>query len=135
MSNAIRASYVSRADYRRRVAEEPGRFERIDGRIVAMAPERASHNRLKQSVWLALRNAVQTAGLSCEVFGDGMTVEIGEDHDYEPDGVLRCGPPLDGGMVAIPDPVAVAEVLSPSTARNDLFRKLVDYFHLPSVQH
>ena len=48
------------------------RFERVDGIVVAMAPERASHNRRKGSMRDALRRAANEAGLtSCEVFGDG----------------------------------------------------------------
>jgi Uma2 family endonuclease len=50
-----------------------GRFERIDGMVVAMAPERASHNLRKSAALVALRRAVREAGLtSCQVFGGGM---------------------------------------------------------------
>ena len=67
------------------------RFERIDGIVVAMAPERASQN-LRMGRRDALRRAVREAGLtSCEVLGYGMTVEV-EDSDFEPDALLRCGP-------------------------------------------
>jgi hypothetical protein len=39
---------MSRADYRRWAAAQPrGRFERIDGPVVAVAPERLSHCRLQ----------------------------------------------------------------------------------------
>ena len=43
-----------------------GRFERSDGIVVAMAPERASHNLRKGSARDALRRATEEAGLvSC----------------------------------------------------------------------
>ena len=58
-----------------------GRFERVDGLVVAMAPERASHAKRKSQAWLVLRQAVAAAGLSCEVYPDGMTVEVGESDD------------------------------------------------------
>jgi Uma2 family endonuclease len=62
-----------------------GRFERIDGIVVAMAPEPASHNLRKGSARDALRRALTRAGpTSCQVFGDGMTVQV-ENSDFEPD--------------------------------------------------
>ena len=126
---------MSRGDYRRWAeAHLSGRFERIDGVVVAMAPERASHADRKALIWLALRQAVVAAGLACHVYQDGMTVEV-DDNDFEPDAVLHCGERLPGDAVAIPDPMIVVEVLSPSTRGDDLTRTLVAYFRSPSVQH
>ena len=57
---------MSRDDYRRWAeAQARGRFERVDGVVVAMAPERASHADQKALIWLALRQAVAAAGLPC----------------------------------------------------------------------
>jgi Uma2 family endonuclease len=126
---------MSRADYRRWAEAQPdGRFERIDGVVVAMAPERLSHVDRKALVWLALRQAVAAAGLPCHVYGDGATVEV-DDNDFEPDAILRCGDELPGDGVSVPDPLVVVEVLSPSTRQADLTRKLVAYFRVPSVRH
>jgi Uma2 family endonuclease len=126
---------MSRDDYRRWTEQqERGRYERIDGMVIAMAPERASHVDRKTLVWFALRQAVAAAGLPCHVYGDGMTVEV-EDSDFEPDAIVRCGARLPGDAIAVPDPMVVVEVLSPSTRQNDLTRKLVAYFEVPSVQH
>jgi Uma2 family endonuclease len=135
MSNAVSTPYVTREAYHRHARAALGKFERVDGQIVAMAPERASHNKRKMAAWLALRTAIQNAKLPCEAYGDGMSIAVGEDHDYEPDAVVRRGDKLPGDAVAIPNPLVIVEVLSPSTARTDMFRKLVDYFRLPSVQH
>jgi Uma2 family endonuclease len=68
------------------------------------------------------------------VFSDGMTIEVGES-DYEPDAVLRCGQPLSGDAIAVPDPVVIVEVLSPSTSGIDRGVKLRDYFTVPSLRH
>jgi Uma2 family endonuclease len=126
---------MSRDEFRRWTqTQRSGRFERIEGAVVAMAPERASHADRKALAWLALRRAVAAAGLPCHVYPDGMTVEVG-DSDFEPDAVLRCGEPLPGDVLAVPDPLVVVEVLSPSTRGGDLTRKLVEYFRLPSVRH
>jgi Uma2 family endonuclease len=126
---------MSRDEYRRWAESQPaGHFERIDGVVVAMAPERASRADRKALVWLVLRQAVAAAGLSCHVYPDGMTVEV-DDSDFEPDAVLHCGEPLPGDAVVVPEPLVVVEVLSPSTRGDDLTRKLVAYFRLKSVQH
>jgi Uma2 family endonuclease len=100
-----------------------------------MAPERAAHNLVKMRAWRALDAAVRAAGLPCQAFGDGMTVEIGEEYDYEPDAVVNCGDRLSGDAVAAPNPVIVVEVLSPSTQSTDTGAKLADYFRVPSVRH
>jgi Uma2 family endonuclease len=99
-----------------------------------MAPERASHADRKAMVWLVLREAVAAAGLACHVFPDGMTIEV-DDSDFEPDAVLHCGDRLSGDAIIVPDPLVVVEVLSPSTRGDDLTRKLVAYFRVPSVRH
>jgi Uma2 family endonuclease len=112
-----------------------GRFERIDGIVVAMAPERAAHNRRKRAARDALRRAVSKAGLaSCEAFADGMTVQV-ENSDFEPDAVLRCGPLLPGDATKVSDPLVLVEVLSPDSGTRDRATKLRAYFKLPSVQH
>ena len=112
-----------------------GRFERIDGIVVAMAPERASHNLRKAAARDALRRAVREAGLtSCQAFADGMTVQV-DSSDFEPDAVLRCGPRLPGDSTKVPDPLVLIEVLSPDSGTRDRVTKLRAYFRLPSVQH
>ena len=41
--------YYSREEFRRWYDAQPnGRFERVDGRIVAMAPERGAHLRVRE---------------------------------------------------------------------------------------
>lgn len=111
-----------------------GRFERIDGVVVAIAPERVEHNDRKMLAWLALRRAIRDADAPCHVQGDGMTVEVG-DSDYEPDSVVYCGERLAPGSMTVPEPLIVVEVLSPSTSATDRAWKLREYFRLPSLRH
>ena len=133
--DALGEVWISREDYRQWRAEQPrGRFERVDGRIVRMAAERAAHVRVKFNVCLALRNAIWAAALPCEALTDGMTVEVGE-NDYEPDAVVNCGARLDDDALVASNPVVVVEVLSPSTQGNDTGGKLADYFRIPSITH
>jgi Uma2 family endonuclease len=127
---------MTREEFLAWVEQQPsGRFERIDGIVVAMAPERASHNRRKGAARDALRRAVRDAGLtSCEAFGDGMTVQV-EDSDFEPDAVVHCGPRLPSDSTTVSDPLVLVEVLSPDSGTRDRATKLRAYFKLPSVQH
>jgi Uma2 family endonuclease len=114
---------------------EHPRYELIDGVPVAMAPGRAAHARLKAEIWLALRDGIKSGGLPCEVFPDGMGVQIDEASLYEPDAVVHCGERLPGEEVLIPAPIIVVEVLSPSTQHVDTGLKLEGYLRLPSVRH
>jgi len=84
--------------------------------------------------WLALRRAIEQAGLPCQAHGDGMTVQI-DDSDYEPDAAVHCGAKLPDDAIAVPDPVIIVEVLSPSSRKSDRSLKLGEYFKLPSLHH
>jgi Uma2 family endonuclease len=109
------------------------RYELIEGVPVAMVPQGAAHARLKAEFWLALRG-IRSGGLPCEVFPDGMGVQI-DASLYEPDAVVHCGERLLGDEVLIPAPIIVVEVLSPSTQHVDTGLKLQGYFQLASVRH
>ena len=127
---------LSREEYRRWMQAQPrGRSELVAGEVMAMAAERAAHVRAKARAWRALDRAVRAAGLPCEAMADGMTVEVGNDTDYEPDALINCGPPIGDEDIVASNPVVVVEVLSPSTQSVDTGAKLSDYFLVPSIQH
>lgn len=79
--------------------------------------------------------AAKTAGLTCEAFPDGVALRVDAHTVYEPDAMLRCGPPLPGDTVLVEDPMIVVEVFSPSTGGADTGIKLADYFRVPSIRH
>lgn len=127
--------WMSRAEYRLWAEGRPGRFERINGRVVAMAPERVGHARIKGKVFMALTATVEAARLPCEVLVDGPTIEVGES-DYEPDVIVRCGTDaVSDDSLVVPDATVIVEVLSSTTRRTDVSQKLADYFRVPTVQH
>lgn len=126
---------LSREEFYRWSEGQTVRYERIGGEPVAMSPERVAHARLKSRVWAALDRSIREKGLPCEALPDGITIQIDDDTDYEPDAVVNCGPPLDPDAVAANNPVIVVEVLSPATQSIDTGEKLADYFRVPSVQH
>lgn len=111
------------------------RYELLNGHPVRLQSERVSHAERKASAWLALRTALRAAGLSeCHAFPDGVSVRISKRTVREPDAVVQCGP-YDGDKVFAPNPVVVVEVISPSSVRTDVDRKLIDYFSVPSILH
>jgi Uma2 family endonuclease len=114
---------------------ERKRTELINGRIVAMSPERAAHNRLKKRIVIALELAIEKAGLDCEAFTDGMTVPIDAHTAYEPDALVNCGAAIPPNELTAPTPIVVVEVLSPTSIHTDTSAKLIGYFKLPSVLH
>lgn len=128
-------SPMTREEYRAWAEQQPtGRFERMNGIVVAMAPERVGHSRRKFRIAQMMDAAVRNGGLPCEVYTDGVTVEVG-DSDYEPDAVLRCGARLSDDAITMPDPLIIVEVLSPSTSGIDRAFKLKEYFRLPELRH
>jgi len=126
----------SREEFFAWVAQQPrGRFERIGGRVVAMSPERFGHVRAKTAVWSALRDAIAAAGADCEAVGDGVTVSVDADTDYEPDVLVNRGEPAGDETIVAPNPVAVVEVVSPSSKAVDTGAKFMDYFRVASIRH
>jgi Uma2 family endonuclease len=116
-------------------AQEDGRFELINGQVVAMAPERSEHVRAKFNAADALRPAIRSAGVSCEAFIDGLAVAIDAETSYVPDALVNCGARVAPDSMLAPDPVIVVEVLSPSTRSLDTTAKLADYFRVPGLRH
>jgi Uma2 family endonuclease len=115
--------------------QQPGRFELLDGAVIAMSPEGAGHAERKAAVHAALLAAIRARGLACHTLPDGMTVRIDERTAYEPDALVYCGTKLQPSAVEVPRPIVVVEVLSPSTRHIDLSAKLADYFRHPSIAH
>ena len=116
-------------------AQTRGRFELLDGAVIAMAPERVAHTRAKSRAWLLLREALAAANSPCEALADGVTVEAGEGSAYEPDVVVHCGERLSDDAIATPSPLIIVEVTSPSNSRVDLTTKATDYLRLPGLRH
>lgn len=115
--------------------EQPGRYELLDGAIVAMSPEGAGHAETKAAVHAALLAGIRAQKLVCYALPDGMTVRINDVTAYEPDAVVYCGTKLPPSAVEVPNPLIVVEVLSPSTRHIDLSAKLADYFRVASIAH
>lgn len=116
-------------------AQERGRYELHDGQVVMMSPERAGHWKSKLAAVLALRQAIQSAGLDCHAVPDGATVRISPRTAFEPDALVYCGPEVSNDSLEVPNPVIVVEVLSSGTQMTDMRDKLRAYFTVASVHH
>jgi Uma2 family endonuclease len=116
-------------------AQPQGRYELVNGEVVAMAPERVRHNLVKAAVFRALDNAVKTTRLPCTVFTDGVGIVVNENTVREPDASVQCGGKLNLDSMTIDAPLIVVEVASPSSERLDTHGKLVEYFSVQSIRH
>ncbi len=117
------------------MARPEGRYELVGGEVVAMAPERIAHARLKAEVWRALQDAIAAKKLPCEALLDGAGVRIDDRTLYVPDALVYGGDQLAGAQLLVPAPVIVVEILSPSTSDVDTGGKLEGYFRVASVRH
>jgi Uma2 family endonuclease len=107
------------------------RYELIDGRPLAMAPVAPSHSVIVANVTHQLKSTLQRP---CYVGREaGVERPDRDDTFYEADVVVSCTP-VTPDMAAIPDPVVVIEVLSPSTVEHDRGRKAYEYRRIPSVR-
>lgn len=112
-----------------------GRYELVDGHVVAMSPERIAHTRTKSAVWLALRTALEEARLPCEAFSDGVSIVIERYRTREPDASVQCGGIPDANSLTLDKPVIVVEVVSPTSEKHDFGQKLSDYFSVSTIRH
>ena len=115
--------------------DNPGRYELVDGVVYAMSPETSKHAEIKFAIQTALAAELRRRRIACRMLPDGMTVRIDKATSYEPDALVYCGEPIAPTALVVPNPVIIVEVLSPSTRRIDVARKLGDYFRLASVMH
>lgn len=114
---------------------EGKRWELIDGVPVAMAPERSGHARAKGRAFRALGEAIAARNLRCEAFVEGMAVRVDDRSTDAPDALVRWGDPLPDDAILVTEPLIVVEILSPSTANDDLAGRLDGCFRIPSRRH
>jgi Uma2 family endonuclease len=112
-------------------AQQPERYEFIDGIVVPRIGGSAAHTIIKDNVFGALRDRVRGGG--CRALTEGLKVVTPENVHY-PDVTVFCTPiqPTDD---QIHEPVVIVEVLSRSTGDRDRGAKWVGYRTLRSLQH
>lgn len=109
--------------------------EYIEGCIVAMSGASRWHNLISSNVLVALHNQLRDG--PCVVFNPDMRVRIGTANRYTyPDVSVVCGADEfeDREVDTLLNPIAIVEVLSPSTEGYDRGDKFAGYRQLPSLQ-
>lgn len=111
------------------------KFELVDGVIQMMSGGTRAHSRVSDNILIFLGNALRGSG--CRPHGANMGLRIGNHNVRYPDVSVYCGdgetPDRDREQVA-DDPVAVFEVLSPSTQNEDQSEKLDQYREIVSLR-
>ncbi len=110
------------------------RHEYIGGQVYAMSGGSEAHNLLSGNLYAALR--AHFRGRSCKVFMADMKLRLNiaeDDIFYYPDLLVSCDPSDDAKYYKT-KPVALVEVLSPSTERLDRREKFLSYKGLPSLE-
>ena len=98
------------------------RVELINGEPVMMSPSPAwNHVSISGSIYNLFSNYLR--GKACKAIPDGFDLRLSDKNHFIPDGMVVCDRDKikTDGVHGAPD--LVVEVLSPSTAKNDRFRK------------
>ena len=127
---------VDYSSYRRLRDAGEDRLELIRGVVLAMAPPSKRHTLIADNLVVAARGGL--AAGPCRAFGQGAEIRppasgTGDDA-FLPDLVIACGP-VDLTTPTVADPVAIVEVLSPSTAERDAGYKFTRASELASLRH
>ena len=101
--------------------QEERREELIGGKVVMMSPASAGHTYVADNILMIFKQYLK--GKKCIPFGDGLLVRLTEKDKFVPDVMVVCDRDKikPDGVHGAPD--LVVEVLSPSTAKNDLTHK------------
>lgn len=126
---------VSAEEYlREERAREDGRAELLDGEVVMMAGATRRHTILISSIDVALNNRL--AGTPCQAVTSDLRVkpQTADTYTY-PDVVVFCDEEGDAEEDTLTNPVAIFEVLSPSTRNRDRGDKFAYYRTIVSLRH
>jgi Uma2 family endonuclease len=110
------------------------KFELVDGEPVAMAPASGTHGTMQITIGSILRAHLRAKGPQCRVVAEpGVIPRINAAMNLRvPDLAVTCTPNQSGER-AVPDPVLIVEILSPSNEA-ETHRNVWAYTTIPSVQ-
>ena len=111
---------------------QEGRHEFYRGEVFAMVGARRAHGRVVGNLIYALRTALD--GSPCQVFHEGMKVQVANDAILYPDVFVTCDKADLATEMLFRSPMLVIEVLSPSTEEYDRSRKFALYRRLDSLK-
>ncbi|MFZ1103778.1 MAG: Uma2 family endonuclease [Hyphomicrobiaceae bacterium] len=110
------------------------RFELVDGELRPMSPSRPIHGRIQSKLCRLVDEALEAAGSPCQVVCDPGVITARHAHINMrvPDLGVTCTPDAPEHR-ALPDPVVLIEILSPSNAV-DTWDNVWAYTTIPSVR-
>jgi Uma2 family endonuclease len=112
--------------------EQPEKHEFHQGEVFAMVGARRAHGRVVSNLNRRLSEALD--GSPCQVFTEGMKVQIGNDAVLYPDVFVTCDKADLATDMIFRAPTLVVEVLSPSTQAYDRSAKFALYRRIPALQ-
>ncbi|HWE19842.1 MAG TPA: Uma2 family endonuclease [Hyphomicrobiaceae bacterium] len=109
------------------------KFQLVDGELRAMSPGSATHGTMQMTLGRLIGTALIDAGGRCRVVGEpGVITQIRSDMNMRvPDLGVSCTADAPGQR-ALPDPILLIEILSPSNA-SDTWDNVWAYTTIPSV--
>lgn len=114
-------------------AEQPERWEFVDGEAFAMAGGSDVHNTIAGNTYIALRTALR--GTRCNVFMTDVRLRLAEDDSlFYSDVFVSCSEADRARRQVKEDPALIVEVLSPTTEAYDRGRKFEAYRHFPGLR-
>jgi Uma2 family endonuclease len=111
---------------------QPERHEFYKGEVFAMMGARRVHGRLVSNLGRRIAEALN--GSPCQVFHEGMKLQIADDTVLYPDLFVTCDKADLATEHIFRAPTLVVEVLSPSTQGYDRSQKFALYRRIPSLQ-
>ena len=112
--------------------EQAEKHEFHRGEVFAMVGARRAHGRVVSNLTRRLAEALD--GSPCQVFHEGMKVQIGDATVLYPDLFVTCDRADLATEMIFRAPTLVVEVLSPSTQAYDRSQKFALYRGIPSLQ-
>ncbi|MBV8093257.1 MAG: Uma2 family endonuclease [Acetobacteraceae bacterium] len=109
-------------------------YELVDGEPIAMAPANRTHGMLQNELGALIRNHLRARGSPCDVVANpGVIPRLHPDYNVRvPDLGVTCTS-YDSEQAALPEPVLLIEVLSPSNQAKT-WRNIWTYTTIPSVR-
>lgn len=111
---------------------QPEKNELVQGEVFAMTGGRRTHGRVVSNLNRRLAEALD--GAPCQMFAEGMKVQVADDTLLYPDVFVTCSPADLATDQIFREPKLVIEVLSPSSQAYDRSRKFALYRRLPSLE-
>lgn len=111
-----------------------GRWELVDGEPRAMAPPGPTHGIIQANVGYTLTRHLRDEGSTCLVVTQaaGVPRVRARSNMRVADVAVTCSP-ADAGQIALPDPVLIVEILSPTHERKT-WENVWTYVSIPSVR-